>query len=56
MKTKYVGKLAKHTEPPEALKKALEKARDERAREVAKETTDALTALQKKAMKVKPHG
>ena len=56
MKTKYGGKLATQVEPPEALKKALEKARDERARKVAKETVDGLTALNKKAMKVKPHG
>ena len=48
MKTKYAGKLPKHAEPPEALKKALEKARDERSRKVARETTDALTALHKK--------
>ncbi len=40
METKYAGKLPNHAEPPEALKKALGKARDERARRVARETTD----------------
>ncbi len=48
-------KLQVHTEQPEALKKALESARHEKDRKVAKETVDALTAINKKAFKVN-HG
>ncbi len=49
----YKRKMQPHTEQPEALKKALESARDEKARNVAKQTVDALTAVNKKAFKVK---
>ena len=49
----YNRKMPAHTEQPEALKKALESARDEKARKVAKQTVDALTAVNKKAFKVK---
>jgi hypothetical protein len=48
-------KMQAHTEQPEALKKALESARHEKDRNVAKQTVDALTAINKKAFKVK-HG
>ncbi len=51
-----VRKLPPPVEQPEALKKALEKANDERGRKVAKQTVDSLTALNKKAFKVKHHG
>jgi hypothetical protein len=49
----HVRKLQAHTEQPEALKKALESARNEKARKVAHQTVDALTAVNKKAFKVK---
>jgi hypothetical protein len=49
------SKLPAQVAQPEALKKALEKARDERARIVAARTVDALIATNKKAFKVK-HG
>ncbi len=49
----HTRKMPAHTEQPEALKKALEKARDEKARMVAKQTVDALTARIKKPLKVK---
>jgi hypothetical protein len=48
-------KMQAQTEQPEALKKALESARHEKDRNVAKQTVDALTAINKKAFKVK-HG
>ena len=48
----HAKKIAPQVEEPEALKKAMEKARSERARMVAKETVDALTARQKKSFKV----
>ncbi len=44
MKTPTARKLPAHAEQPEALKKALERARDEKARMLAKETVDSLTA------------
>jgi hypothetical protein len=45
------------TEQPEALKKALEKARTIREVNIAKQTVDALTAINKKSFKVKvKHG
>jgi hypothetical protein len=44
-----------HVEQPEALRKALESARHEKDRNVAKQTVDALTAINKKAFKVN-HG
>jgi hypothetical protein len=49
-------KLPAQAEPPEALKKALERARDEKARMLAKQTVDSLTAANKKAFKVKHVG
>ncbi len=52
----HAKKMAAHTEEPEAMKKALEKARDERARMVAKQTVEALTARVKKPVKVKHVG
>ncbi len=51
MKTPSARKLPLHAEQPEALRKALEKARDEKARMLAKETVDPLTAENKKAFK-----
>ena len=48
----YARKMAAHVEEPEALKKALEKARDEKARISARRTVEALTAINKKAFKV----
>ena len=42
-------------EKPESVKKAPESARHEKDRIVAKQTVDALTAINKKAFKVK-HG
>ncbi len=55
--TKYGKKkqMPPQTEQPEALKKALEKARTIREVNLAKQTVDALTAINKKAFKVK-HG
>ena len=55
MPCKGERKMQVHTEQPEALKKALESARHEKDRNVAKQTVDALTATNKKAFKVK-HG
>jgi hypothetical protein len=52
----HAKKMTAHIEEPEALKKALEKARDERSRMVAKQTVDALTARIKKPLKVKHVG
>ncbi len=54
---KYTKKkqMPPQVEQPEALKKALEKARSIREVNVAKQTVDALTAIKKKAFKVK-HG
>ncbi len=50
-------KLQVHTKQPEALKKALAKTNDERGRNVAKQTVDSLTVLNKKPLKIKkPHG
>ncbi len=49
----YARKMQAHTEQPEALKKALESARTEKARKVAEQTVDALTAINKKVFKVK---
>ena len=43
------------TEQPEALKKALEKARTIREVNIAKQTVDALTAIKKKVFKIR-HG
>ena len=48
----YARKMPAHVEQPEALKKALEKARDEKARISAHRTVEALTAINKKAFKV----
>jgi hypothetical protein len=48
----HVKKIAPKVEEPEALKKALENARSERARMVAKQTVDALAARQKKSFKI----
>ncbi len=53
MKIPYTRKMPAHTEQPEALKKALEKAWDEKARMVARQAVDALTAANKKAFKGK---
>ena len=53
--TKYVRKMQTQAEQPEALKKALGKALTLREANVAKQTVDALTAINKKAFKVK-HG
>ena len=52
----HAKKMTAHVEDSEALKKALEKARDERARMVAKQTVEALTARIKKPLKVKHVG
>jgi hypothetical protein len=48
----HAKKIAAHVEEPEALKKALEKARSERARAMARQTVEALTARQKKPLKI----
>ena len=56
MKTPTARKLPAHAEQPEALKKALERARDEKARMLAKQTVVSLTAANKKAFKVKHVG
>ena len=53
--TKERTKLPVQVAQPEALKKALERARDERARVIAVKTVDALIATNKKPFKVK-HG
>ena len=52
----HAKKIAPQVEEPEALKKAMEKARSERARMVAKQTVEALTARVKKPLKVKHVG
>ncbi len=51
----YARKMPAHVEQPEALKKALEKARDEKARLSAHRTVEALTAINKKVFKVNHH-
>ncbi len=51
--TAHTRKMQTHVEDPEALKKALERARNEKARLVAQRTIDALTAVNKKSFKVK---
>jgi acyl-CoA thioesterase len=48
----HAKKIAPKVEEPEALKKALENARSERARAMAKQTVEALTARQKKPFKI----
>ncbi len=53
MKAPYNRKMQAQVEQPEALKKALERARDEKARLFAHRTVEALTAGNKKAFKVK---
>ncbi len=51
--TAHTRKMQTHVEDPEALKKALERARNEKARIIAHRTIDALTAVNKKSFKVK---
>ena len=51
--TAHTRKMQTHVEDPEALKKALERARDEKARLFAHRPVEALTAVNKKAFKVK---